>query len=82
TATATDAAGNTGAASAALALTIDSIAPSVPRIALASDTGTAGDGITSNPALVYTVDAGTSLLYAIDGAAVPKAPRTAATACR
>ncbi|WP_287034789.1 beta strand repeat-containing protein, partial [Methylobacterium sp. CG09_land_8_20_14_0_10_71_15] len=69
TATATDAAGNTGAASAALALTIDSIAPAVPRIALASDTGTAGDGITSNPALVYTVDAGTSLLYAIDGGA-------------
>ncbi|MCE9650505.1 MAG: hypothetical protein K8R18_12860 [Parvibaculum sp.] len=52
TASATDAAGNTGAASAALAVTIDTDAPEAPPIAgYASDTGTAGDGVTSDATL-------------------------------
>ena len=52
TATATDAAGNTGAASAALSVTIDTAAPAAPAIASCStDTGTAGDGITSDNTL-------------------------------
>ena len=45
TATASDAAGNTGAASAALSVTIDTTAPVAPSIASFSpDTGTVGDG--------------------------------------
>ena len=47
TATATDAAGNTGVASAALAVTIDTTAPVAPSItSFSPDTGTVGDGIT------------------------------------
>src|SRR5207302_4209802 len=43
TATATDAAGNSSAASAALAVTVDSVAPAVPSIAAFSpDTGVLG----------------------------------------
>ena len=60
-ATATDAAGNTSAASAALALTIDTTAPSVPTltVAPASDSSTAGDGITSDttPTITGTAEA-------------------------
>ena len=48
TATATDAAGNTGAASGALSVTIDTVAPAAPAIASFSpDTGTVGDGVTT-----------------------------------
>ena len=55
TATATDAAGNTGVASTALSVTIDTTAPAAPSIASFSpDTGTVGDGITS--ANVLTLD--------------------------
>ena len=55
TATATDAAGNSGVASAALAVTIDTAAPVAPSIASFSpDTGTAGDGITTANVLTLT----------------------------
>src|SRR5262249_11332728 len=48
TATATDAAGNTGAASTALSVTIDTVAPAAPVItSFTPDTGTVGDGITT-----------------------------------
>jgi hypothetical protein len=52
TATATDVAGNTGAASAGLDLTVDTAAPGAPTVdTFSSDTGTAGDGITSDNTL-------------------------------
>ena len=55
TATATDAAGNTGAASAALAVTIDTTAPVAPSItSFSPDTGTVGDGITTANVLTLT----------------------------
>ena len=48
TATATDAAGNTGVASTALSVTIDTTAPVAPVItSFTPDTGTVGDGITT-----------------------------------
>src|SRR5439155_12015908 len=48
TATATDAAGNTGAASAALSVTVDTHVPTTPSItSFSPDTGTVGDGITN-----------------------------------
>ena len=50
TATATDAAGNVSAASAALALTVDTVAPTVTA-ALARDGGTNDGGVTNDPAL-------------------------------
>ncbi|MBI3673274.1 MAG: tandem-95 repeat protein, partial [Rhizobiales bacterium] len=71
TATATDVAGNLGPASANLAVTIDTAAPAVPTIALdpASDTGTAGDGITADntPTFNGTAVAGSSIAI-YDGA--------------
>ena len=55
TATATDAAGNTSAASAALSVTVDTQAPSAPSISsFSTDTGTVGDGITSDNTLTLT----------------------------
>ena len=49
TATATDAAANTGAASSALAVTIDTTAPVTPTVAsFSNDTGTIGDHITND----------------------------------
>ena len=55
TATATDAAGNTGAASAALSVTIDTTAPVAPSIAsFSTDSGTVGDGITNDNTLTLT----------------------------
>ena len=55
TATATDAAGNTGAASAALSVTIDTTAPVAPSIAsFTTDSGTVGDGITNDDTLTLT----------------------------
>ena len=55
TATATDAAGNAGAVSAALNVTIDTTAPVAPTIASFSpDTGTVGDRITSANVLTLT----------------------------
>ena len=55
TATATDVAGNTSAASAALSVTIDTSAPVTPAIAsFSTDSGTAGDGITNDNTLTLT----------------------------
>ncbi len=55
TATATDAAGNAGVASSALAVTIDTIAPVAPTIAsFSTDSGVAGDHITSDNTLTLT----------------------------
>ena len=55
TATATDAAGNTSAASAALSVTIDTAAPAAPTIAsFSTDSGTVGDGITNDNTLTLT----------------------------
>ena len=55
TATATDVAGNTSAASSALSVTIDTAAPVIPAIAAYStDSGTAGDGITNDNTLTLT----------------------------
>ena len=70
TATATDAAGNTGVASAALSVTIDTTAPAAPSIASFSpDTGTVGDGITSANVLTLTGTAeANSTVKVFDGA--------------
>src|SRR4029077_18276300 len=55
TATATDVAGNTSAASSALSVTIDTVAPAVPTItSFSPDTGTVGDGITNASVLTLT----------------------------
>ena len=55
TATATDVAGNTSAASSALSVTIDTSAPVVPSItAFSTDSGTVGDGITNDNTLTLT----------------------------
>ena len=55
TATATDAAGNTGVASSALAVTIDTTAPVAPTIAsFSTDSGVVGDGITNDNTLTLT----------------------------
>ena len=70
TATATDAAGNTGVASTALSVTIDTTAPAAPSIASFSpDTGTVGDGITSANVLTLTGTAeANSTVKVFDGA--------------
>src|SRR4029079_7476205 len=55
TATATDVAGNTSAASAALNVTIDTSAPVTPAIvSYSTDSGTVGDGITNDNTLTLT----------------------------
>ena len=70
TATATDAAGNTGAASAALSVTIDTAAPVAPTIAsFSTDSGTVGDGITNDNTLTLTGTAeANSTVKVYDGA--------------
>ena len=70
TATATDAAGNTGAASSALSVTVDAVAPVAPTItSFSTDSGTVGDGITndSTPTLTGTAEAN-STVKVYDGA--------------
>jgi hypothetical protein len=55
TATASDIAGNVSAASSALAVTVDTIAPGAPTIAsFSTDSGTVGDGITNDNTLTLT----------------------------
>src|SRR5262249_9674727 len=55
TATATDVAGNTGTASAALSVTVDTVAPVAPTIAsFSTDSGAVGDGITNDNTLTLT----------------------------
>ena len=49
TAVAVDVAGNTGAASSAMDIMVDTTAPSVPTIeSFSADTGTVGDGVTAD----------------------------------
>ena len=55
TATATDAAGNTGVASSAMRVTVDTVAPAAPTIAsFSTDSGTVGDGITNDNTLTLS----------------------------
>jgi hypothetical protein len=55
TATATDAAGNTGVASSALTVTVDTAAPAAPSItSFSPDSGTAGDGVTNTGSVTLT----------------------------
>ena len=70
TATATDAAGNTGVASSALNVTIDTTAPAVPTItSFSTDSGVVGDGITNDNALTLTGTAeANSTVKVYDGA--------------
>ncbi len=70
TATATDAAGNTGTASAALNVTVDTTAPVAPSIAsFSTDSGTVGDHITNDNTLTLTGTAeANSTVKVFDGA--------------
>ena len=70
TATATDAAGNTGVASTALNVTIDTTAPVAPTIAsFSTDSGTVGDHITNDNTLTLTGTAeANSTVKVYDGA--------------
>jgi Ca2+-binding RTX toxin-like protein len=72
TARATDAAGNTSAASTVLSVTVDRIAPSAPTIAsFSSDTGTVGDRITSDNTLTLAgTAAANSTVNVYDGGAL------------
>ena len=69
TAKATDAAGNTGVASAATTVAIDTVAPAAPVIlSIAPDTGVVGDGITSATVLTLTGTAeANSTVAVLDG---------------
>jgi Ca2+-binding RTX toxin-like protein len=67
---ATDAAGNRGALSSGLLITIDTTPPAGPGIALAHDTSVSSiDHVTSNPQINYSGDNGATLLYNADTAA-------------
>ena len=69
TATATDAAGNTGVASTALNVTVDTTAPLAPSIAsFSTDSGTVGDNITNDNTLTLTGTAEASTVKVYDGA--------------
>ena len=70
TATATDAAGNTSGSSAALQVTVDTVAPGAPVITgFSPDTNVAGDGITSASQLTLTGTAAAgSVVKVFDGA--------------
>jgi hypothetical protein len=66
----TDIAGNISLASAALTFTLDTLAPAAPLVALATDSGLAGDGITKNGTLNVTgLEAGATVQYSIDSGA-------------
>ena len=79
TARATDAAGNAGAVSASVSVTIDSVVPAAPGVALAHDTGTPGDSVTSDPSLTLTgTEPGATVEYSANGGAwTPTAPGVA-----
>jgi hypothetical protein len=76
TATATDVAGNTSAASSALSVTIDASAPVTPVIAsYSTDSGTVGDGITNDNTLTLTGSAEANATVKVyDGATCSAAP--------
>jgi len=70
TATASDVAGNVSAASGALAVTVDTVAPGAPTIAsFSTDSGTVGDSLTNDNTLTLTGSAAASSTISIyDGA--------------
>jgi large repetitive protein len=73
TAKAKDTAGNTSAASAALAVKVDTAAPAAPAVkAIADDTGTAGDKITSDNSLILsgTAEANSTVTLYRDGGSI------------
>jgi hypothetical protein len=73
TARATDVADNTGADSAVLAITIDTVAPNTPTVTgFSDDTGTPGDGITADtsPTLTGTAESGVTAQILRDGSVV------------
>lgn len=75
TATATDAAGNTSPASAAFNVTIDRTAPTAPAILnITTDSGTAGDRITNDNALVLagTAEANSTVELFKNGVSIGK----------
>lgn len=74
TAIATDAAGNVSASSADFAMVIKT-STIVPSVAITTDTGVAGDFITSDKTLVYTGDAapGDQVALSLDGKVVARA---------
>ncbi|SOH93972.1 Hemolysin-type calcium-binding repeat-containing protein [Monaibacterium marinum] len=83
TAVATDAAGNSSTASAALNVTIDTSAPTAPTITgFTDDTGTTGDGITGDttPTLTGTADANASVTVLANGATIGVAMASASGA--
>ena len=62
-----DVAGNVSAASANLHFVLDTAAPAAPSLALATDSGTAGDGITNSGTVDVTgIEAGASWQYSTD----------------
>jgi hypothetical protein len=70
TATAADAAGNVSAASASYNVTVDTIAPAAPSVTgISSDTGTAGDGTTTDQTLVISgvAEANARITVFLDG---------------
>lgn len=73
TATASDLAANTSLASSALNITIDTGVPSAPSVTgITTDSGTAGDGVTSDNTLVIsgTAEANVSVNVLIDGVSI------------
>jgi hypothetical protein len=73
TAKATNSQGNVSAESAALPVTVDRVAPTTPTITgIASDTGAAGDGTTSDQTLVIsgTAEAGSTIALYINGSLI------------
>ncbi len=83
TATATDAAGNISAASAAFSLTIDTTAPSAPTVGLFAndDSGIVGDAITnvSRPRITGTAEAKSTINLTIAGTVVGTGVATGGT---
>jgi VCBS repeat-containing protein len=65
-----DAAGNGGGAGDSPSLVFDTLAPDAPHLVLAHDTGSAGDGITSDGTLqVSHLESGAHWEYSLDGGA-------------
>ncbi len=70
TATATDVAGNESPVSTTFDLTVDTVAPNAPTLSLANDTGTDGDGVTSDGTVTVSgLEPGATWSYSLDGGA-------------
>ncbi len=79
TAVSTDSAGNASVSSAAFALTIDTSNPAAPAVTgITNDTGTAGDGITSDNTLFIsgTAEADATVTILLDGGSIGTATAT------